>query len=225
MPLKISPGKPPPRAAVPSTGTQRPASHVLKNRWRYHEIDWNGPNVPITRADCNWIDPDYLDNPEEYPFVQFQVSMALGRVVGFWDENDVFNVVLLDPMHNIQPSSYSYYKVRPTKPLGSEYVELLNQFDSLREQVVCEKVVCEARQLFAEAAQPNPHAEAVLIGASAEDLQTIRDLLGSTPGLNLNAILLAGIASVQDASPTSVSGSQAAASLPPPTASTPADPA
>ncbi len=36
----------------------------------------------------------------------------MGRVVGFFDEDRVFNVVLLDPLHNIQPSKTYNYRVR-----------------------------------------------------------------------------------------------------------------
>lgn len=85
-----------------STGEQRDA-------WRYHNINWNQTNIPIQREDLDWLDKDYRENEAEYPIVQFQVSQALGRVVGFWDENSVFNILLLDPLHNIQPSKrYNY---------------------------------------------------------------------------------------------------------------------
>lgn len=177
----------------------------MRKAWRYHEIDWNARSVPIARTDCDWVDSDYLNNEVEFPFVQFQVSQALGRVVGFWDENKVFNVILLDPLHNIQPSNFTNYTVRPTKPLGCEFTDLLLQVDSLRKEMVCEKVPCPARELFAEAARPKPHAEAIVIGVSSEEIQTLRTLLATIPGLNLNNILLAGVAQFQGAPGTKVS--------------------
>ncbi|RJF74090.1 hypothetical protein D4Q52_13065 [Rhodopseudomonas palustris] len=94
-----------------------------KLRWRLHEIDWSHRSIPIRRSDLNWIDKKYLDNDDEYPFWQFSVSKALGRIVGFWDERGIFNIVLLDPSHNIQPSAYSDYKTREA-PIGKGEFEI-----------------------------------------------------------------------------------------------------
>jgi hypothetical protein len=105
-----------------------------KRYHRYHGIDWDQKNIPIKREDLTWLEPDYRDNPAEYPLVQFMVSKALGRVVGFWDENDVFCVVLLDPLHNIQPSKYHSYKIDPCSPLSCEYTSLLVDINKIRGQ-------------------------------------------------------------------------------------------
>jgi hypothetical protein len=90
------------------------ANPAEKLAWRFHEIDWESKNIPVQRNSLDWIDHAYLDNEDEYPIHQFQITKALGRVVGFFDERRIFNVVLLDPMHNVQPSDYSDYKVRAT---------------------------------------------------------------------------------------------------------------
>src|SRR4051794_32604695 len=55
-----------------------------KGRWRYHEINWKARNVPINLEDLDWIDREYIKNQEEFPLVQFQVTKALGRIIGFW---------------------------------------------------------------------------------------------------------------------------------------------
>jgi hypothetical protein len=86
----------------------------LQDGLRFHEINWGSKNVPIARNDLDWLAKDYLDNEAEFPFYQFHVSKALGRIVGFFDERQIFNIVLLDPNHNIQPSNYNDYKIRPT---------------------------------------------------------------------------------------------------------------
>jgi hypothetical protein len=91
---------------------------------RIHDIDWNGKNVPIQRADLNWLDGDYLSNPAEFPLFQIAVSKAEGRLVGFLDEDNVFQVVLLDPLHNAQPTKYHEYKVRLSHPLGCEVTSI-----------------------------------------------------------------------------------------------------
>lgn len=69
----------------------------------------------------SWIYKDYLENEEDFPLYQFQISMANGRVVGFFDENWVFNIVLVDPNHNMQPSKDYDYRVTPCFPLDNHY--------------------------------------------------------------------------------------------------------
>jgi len=105
--------------------------HKTKNNLRNHLIDWEAKNIPISRNDCNWIDKDIIENEIEYPFVQFQVSKALGRIVGFWDIN-IFYIVLLDPLHNLQPSEYNDYKIRDCNILTSQYSSLLKDIDDLK---------------------------------------------------------------------------------------------
>lgn len=92
--------------------------------YRLHPIDWKRKNVPIKREDLHWIEKDYLNDDENYPIRQFSVSTGLGRVVGFFDENHTFQIVLLDPMHNIQPSKHFAYAVDPCDPLDCELTQL-----------------------------------------------------------------------------------------------------
>ncbi|WP_299200471.1 hypothetical protein [uncultured Amphritea sp.] len=108
-----------------------------QNNWRYHPINWNQKNIPIQRKDLDWLDTCYRENPEDYPILQFQISKSLGRVVGFWDEKNVFNIVLLDPLHNIQPSQSHSYKVDPCSPLSCNYSSLLYDIDALKNQDLC----------------------------------------------------------------------------------------
>jgi len=105
---------------------------VIKNRLRYHDIDWTHKNVPIKRSDLDWIPKNYLENEEEFPIVQFMISQALGRIVGFWDEFYVFNIVLLDPLHNIQPSKNYHYKVDDCSPLSCKYSSLLKDIEDIK---------------------------------------------------------------------------------------------
>ena len=93
---------------------------VMEGTLRIHDIDWNWKNIPIKRESLNWIDNDYLGNPDEFPMIQIAVSKAMGRMVGFFDERNHFQIVLLDPLHNAQPSKKNEYKVRFCKPLGCE---------------------------------------------------------------------------------------------------------
>lgn len=105
--------------------------------WRYHAVKWTQKNIPIQRDDMDWIDTVYRNNPDDYPILQFQVSRALGRIVGFWDENNVFNIALLDPLHNIQPTKSHDYKVDDCSPLSCEYSSLLSEVHSLKQLRLC----------------------------------------------------------------------------------------
>ncbi|WP_461791562.1 hypothetical protein [Pedobacter sp.] len=96
-------------------------TEVLEDGYRYHEINWNAKNIPLQRKDFTWVHKDYLDNELEFPFCQFHVSKGKGRIVGFWDENNVFQILLLDPLHNLQPSSFTSYELRDCFPAKSEY--------------------------------------------------------------------------------------------------------
>ena len=85
-----------------------------KQMWRLHEINFSARGMRISRSDFDWIPSAYINNSEEFSFFQFQITKGHGRVIGFWDEDGVFNIVLLDPSHNMQPSEYSDYKIRGT---------------------------------------------------------------------------------------------------------------
>ncbi|SDE84028.1 hypothetical protein SAMN04487996_107152 [Dyadobacter soli] len=120
---------------------------VTTNRHRYHRINWEATNIPIQRKDVSWVDRRYLDNEDEYPFVQFQISKALGRVIGFWDEtHQHFYIVLLDPKHNMQPSKDYEYKVDETSIEHCEFLSLLADIDRIK-GIKCtdENCVCKAK--------------------------------------------------------------------------------
>jgi len=112
----------------------------IKNRrkqryYGYHQINWNQTNIPIQRNQCTWVDSKYLDNLSEYPFFQMRLGMSFGGLIGFWDEYDVFNVVLLDPLHNIQPSKDYGYKVDLCLPADDDYTILLRKIENLNRKL------------------------------------------------------------------------------------------
>ena len=103
-----------------------------KTFYRYHKIDWASKNIPIKKSDLNWVKSVYLDNDEDYPFHQFQISTGNGRVIGFWNEDHtIFYIVLLDPLHNLQPSGNYNYAVDDCYPLSCEYSSLQNDIHNL----------------------------------------------------------------------------------------------
>lgn len=116
-----------------------------KDWWRIHEIDWNAEGIPIKRSDLGWVPEDFRENTDDYPFLQFQISKALGRVIGFLDDENVFNVVLLDPHHNMQPSKYFDYKVTWCQPAMADYPSLLADVAEAK-QAACVQESCPANQ-------------------------------------------------------------------------------
>lgn len=57
---------------------------------RCHLINWDQKNIPITLDDIDWL-PTRFKKSEEYPILQFAVSKALGRVLGFSMKNGHFS--------------------------------------------------------------------------------------------------------------------------------------
>lgn len=104
-------------------------NHALKDAWRYHIIDWNSKNIPIQRKDLNWIEKEIIENEEEFPIWQFQVSTARGRIIGFWYEA-IFYIILLDPFHNMQPSAAFNYKVDDCYPKNTLYDSLMMDIEN-----------------------------------------------------------------------------------------------
>jgi hypothetical protein len=156
---------------------------ALKDNWRYHRIDWESRNVPIKRSDLNWIDKHILDNEEEFPMWQFMISKANGRVVGFWNEdNSIFHVVLLDPMHNIQPSSYNNYKVDDCYPLSCNYSSLLLDIQNSK----CRNPDCQCCNKMSSL--PTKANEKNIIYAFIDD-----DFLNQLQNFSLTNVLEAGI--------------------------------
>ncbi len=102
---------------------------------RYHPIDWNSKNIPIQRKDLTWLDKKVIDNIEEVDFFQFHLSKSLGRIVGYWaSDYSVFYVVLVDPMHNIQPSGDYNYRVDPCEPAETDFAILHKVVDDTLKQ-------------------------------------------------------------------------------------------
>jgi hypothetical protein len=153
------------RKTIASTNSNR----AEKMAWRLHEIDWAAKGIPIQRDALNWIDRPYLENEKEFPLQQFQITKALGRVIGFFDERRIFNVVLLDPMHNLQPSDYSDYKVRATIVSETVSAGVIRFIENRLE--TCKEAGCVCRTEYAkfqEIASNNDGGTTLLVHMSRE---------------------------------------------------------
>lgn len=101
----------------------------VKDALRIHPIDWQAKACVTSVDDLDWVPKHYLENPEEYPIMQIHISKALGRIVGFFDQDQVFNIILLDPKHNLQPSKFNGYKIRPTRIGEDEVTRIRAQYE------------------------------------------------------------------------------------------------
>jgi hypothetical protein len=172
-------------------------SYHQKQNWRYHDINWEQPNIPIQRKDLDWVDRDYVENEEDFPLVQLTISRALGRVVGFWDENSVFNIVLLDPLHNIQPSKDFDYRVRPCFPLSCQYTLLLGEFDRIR-QLECNGNACPAHAAIQRGPSEDHSYNVTIVRLSDETSKDVSTALGDGTAESLTAIIETGILTLME---------------------------
>lgn len=153
--------------------------------WRYHVIKWDAKNIPIRRTDINWVDKHIIENETEFPFWQFMISKAVGRVVGFWDENnEIFNIVLLDPMHNIQPSKDYNYQVTDTRIMPSKYNQLLEVLEDIK-NMECHDDCKAKRKAFTI---PNEYNSKNILHAFIDD-----SYIDAMNGKTLTQIIEAGI--------------------------------
>jgi hypothetical protein len=163
---------------------------------RYHEVDWNAKNIPVERADLTWVESEYLKNEADYPFVQFHVSKAVGRVIGFWDEEMVFNIVLFDPMHNLQPSKHTEYRVRPAPVLNCEFTSLLREVESVK-AVPCESPTCDLNRAVQDVSSHHrfiAHNHEVLILAFMNGtIDDAEDLIESGRAKSLSEVFERGV--------------------------------
>ncbi|CAH1196148.1 conserved hypothetical protein [Vibrio harveyi] len=169
-----------------SSGSERDA-------WRYHSINWNQQNIPIQRKDLDWLASDYRDNEEEYPIVQFQISQALGRVVGFWDENSVFNILLLDPLHNIQPSQRYGYKVDSCSPLSCDYSSLLASIDGLKSGSYCSAHDCGYQEQLVQLSADKTYTNVVMHFLDDSQISEVDALIKADKARDEKEIFEAGL--------------------------------
>lgn len=97
-----------------------------KRTLRIHKLELGPGKSALTNKDFSHIPEKYRpDNNEDREILQFQISRANGRVIGFFGaDHTVFYIVFLDPNHNAQLPSYSDYKIREISPCESEIDDL-----------------------------------------------------------------------------------------------------
>ena len=183
--------------------------HVLRNpavagAFRFHPIDWSAKNIPIKKSELDWISADYLDNSDEFPLMQFMISQGKGRIVGFFDENNVFQLVLLDPLHNMQPSKDFGYAVDPSSPLGCEFTRFHNSVSAVAKSAKeCE---CGLAEQVQDVLNSNGFDEKYSVLTMRIDdqaaLQDAEDLIKDGKATGFSDIFQAGLYAVLEREPT-----------------------
>ena len=98
---------------------------TLKEHLRMHTLDLSEGKSALSLDDFASIPKRYRPTAIDCPIMQFQISKANGRVIGFFNHNHtVFYIVFLDPNHNAQLSNYNGYKIREILPCMSEFDDL-----------------------------------------------------------------------------------------------------
>jgi hypothetical protein len=161
---------------------------------RYHPVKWDQKNIPIKRSDLTWLDKDYRDNEKEWDFYQIHITKGLGCMVGFWDEQGIFNIVLLDPHHNIYPTKRTGYRVDKCYPLENMYSSLIDDIRQTRQDHNCPNTGCSLQtQLRNMPLTMRSHFNIVLFHLSNEQLTKMEQLLDGGQCKTLDEILIAGI--------------------------------
>lgn len=157
---------------------------------RCHLINWDQKNIPVQKEDLDWIPERFRS--DESPIIQFAVSKSLGRVIGFFDNDWTFQLVLLDPLHNIQPTKSYDYKVNLCGPLGCEFTALRKNVDAaVRSSADCD---CGVAKRLSELVELPAKGTAQIICISREDLPAdIDDVFTMNLATDFQDILAAGV--------------------------------
>lgn len=91
------------------TLTQFQSDSHIRHTNHIHAVNWNAKNIPIKKNDLK------IPDAEDTEVICFKINSGGGRCAGFFDENRVFQIVLCDPQHNLQPSKDFGYKVNQTE--------------------------------------------------------------------------------------------------------------
>jgi len=169
-----------------------PAEAAKRDSLRYHDIDWTARNIPIQRQDLVWLPDDYRNGEEDYPLIQVHISKALGRIVGFWDECGVFNIVLLDPLHNLQPSTYVDYKVRPCSPLACQFTSLLSDIEAVK-RIECANRACPTYTALSEVPDQHHYCDVIIFRADTGTVDLAKSIIAQGQAKSFQEILETGI--------------------------------
>jgi len=163
--------------------------------FRFHSVDWNAKRAPIAQKDLTWLPQDYISNPD-FPFYQFHVSKALGRFMGFRDEAGVFQIVLVDPLHNLQPTKVYGYRVRSCGLQDSDLDIFRANVDQALQTAKCSPDEC-ALISGLQALQFDEY-DVLLLQLAKSDLEMAKKLIQEGKCKSLYDAFMAGLLALTD---------------------------
>jgi hypothetical protein len=167
--------------------------YTFQDQIRFHEVDWSAASIPIQRTDLLGLPTNIRTNDEDYPIFQFHLSKGTGRIHGFWDTNYCFQVILLDPFHNLQPSKAVQYEVRPTVFGRCEYSLLKTAVDEANEQN-CIGTECPLAKQLREVHRRSEEQKTVVIARITSDVaKELSDLRAQGNETSISEIVSFGI--------------------------------
>ena len=95
-----------------------------KTAYRIHPINW-GTSSLNEEIFYKYIPENYRHKETEV--IQFQIERSKGRAIGYFDSDYTFQIVLLDPAHNMQLSNYNNYTTVQTDFLPDCYDSILSK--------------------------------------------------------------------------------------------------
>lgn len=167
--------------------------YAYRKQARIHVVNWDGRNVPISRSDLTWLPDEIRSNEEDFPIIQLQLSTGLGRLHGFFDSDYCFQIVLLDPMHNLQPSDYNDYKIRPTIASQCEFSALMAEVDALKDvrcQLGADCMVANSIHDIDSRFRRERH---IIVAGIDSDLSEQLHLLCTKRGMSISEVIAHGI--------------------------------
>lgn len=169
------------------------------NRWHYHHVNWDARNIPIQKSDLNWIPSQILDNDVEYTFWQVGFGAGGGRAAGFWETEDRFAIVLLDPHHNLAPSRDYGYRVTECHPENQAAEFLRLAVDRARGGLTCAPEACPIHgsltqiTLGREIRDAYHFAEMIPLGLEEQASRDLKELLETGRIPSVHEIVRRGI--------------------------------
>ena len=159
---------------------------------RYHIVDWDHRNVPLQRQDLNWLPHPIRENEDEFPIYQIHISRAVGRIHGFWDSEYCFNVILLDPLHNLQPSKDVGYVVRPTTTANCEYTSMAIALEQAC-ALPCADANCQFYKAVNTIHNRNPIDQCIVIAGVSPDVAAHLRAVRQSKNVSISEIVEHGI--------------------------------
>lgn len=171
-----------------------------RRKFHCHPVNWTEAKVRIRRRDLKWLPREILDNEAEFPF--FQLSLAKGpmRIAGFWEPDEAtFNIVLIDPHHNIAMAE-GFEGAQPCTECLGDYHQMLcavtELADELRSAHACKAAGCQMHERASKLAES--YTLKGLVYVTPDTLQQASALVSSGRASNIDEIFVYGILYCQE---------------------------